>query len=62
MKVFLLPALKGPLLKQAIFSISKNPSRFHSLYSAIINGELTKWSIGGSTPAIPATVGLLGTP
>ena len=35
---------------------------FLAIYGALIDGDLTKWSIGGPSAAVPATLGLLGTP
>ena len=42
--------------------MGKDLGGFLGLYGAIIDGDLTKWSIGGPTTAVPATLGLLGTP
>jgi hypothetical protein len=35
---------------------------FLAVHGAIIDGDLTKWSIGGPTPNVPRTLNLLGTP
>ncbi|KAE9376470.1 Cloroperoxidase [Stipitochalara longipes BDJ] len=45
-----------------VFGMGKDLGGFLGLYGAIIDGDLTKWSIGGPTTAVPATLGLLGTP
>lgn len=42
--------------------MGKDLGGFLALYGALIDGDLTKWSIGGPTPNVPGTLGLLGQP
>jgi hypothetical protein len=49
-------------LQSTAFGMGKDLGGFLALYGAIFDGDLTKWSIGGPTTAVPGTLGLLGTP
>lgn len=42
--------------------MGKDLGGFLAVYGALIDGDLTQWSIGGPTAYVPATLGLLGTP
>jgi hypothetical protein len=50
------------MLILAVFGMGKDLGGFLGLYGALIDGDGTKWSIGGPTSAVPATLGLLGVP
>jgi len=50
------------LLTFPVFGMGKDLGGFLGLYGALIDGDGTKWSIGGPTPFVPATLGLLGEP
>ncbi|KAG9239473.1 Chloroperoxidase [Amylocarpus encephaloides] len=45
-----------------VFGMGKDLGGFLSIYGALIDGDGTKWSIGGPTPYVPGLLGLLGTP
>ncbi|KAI9050843.1 hypothetical protein LZ554_004962 [Drepanopeziza brunnea f. sp. 'monogermtubi'] len=45
-----------------VFGMGIDLGAFLSIYGALADGDLTKWSIGGPTPDVPNVLGLLGTP
>ncbi|KAG4443443.1 hypothetical protein IFR05_001122 [Cadophora sp. M221] len=47
---------------ETVFGMGRDLGGFLSIYGALVDGNLAKWSIGGPTPAVPNALGLLGTP
>ncbi|TKA75717.1 hypothetical protein B0A49_03195 [Cryomyces minteri] len=45
-----------------VFGMGIDLAAFLAVYGAVMDGDLTSWSIGGPTPGLLSSVGLLGTP